>query len=62
MSNQTFYFILFLGIGLIASVIILMRRSAAAGRKNVALAKKLSDTENQNAVLQEELAMFQRRL
>lgn len=62
MSNQMFYFILFLGIGLIAGCVIFMSRAFAAEQKNVALAEKISDSENRNALLNNELSMFRRNL
>jgi len=60
MSNQTFYFIIILGIGLFAGFIIYLCRSISAKSKNVELANKLSAAENRNLALMEELSLYNR--
>ena len=62
MSNQTFYFLLGLGLVLIIGVVTFMKKATAAKHENEKLSKQLSVAKNQNIALQSQLDMYQRRL
>ena len=57
MSNQTFYFLVILGIGLVVGFIYFMKEATSVKALNKKISKALETSEAKNAQLIEELSL-----